>query len=87
MVLQDRDAAVEPERTQSLHDHHGAGGGVLLQQFRDGRLERIQLAGALSPRRGWAPAGQILGHRAPAEVKMAGDLAQATSGRPSASDE
>ena len=76
MLFQNAHAAVETQRTEPLRDHHGAGGWVLREQFGDGRLERIQLAAALSPRRGWGRRLQVLGHRAAAEVEMAGDLAQ-----------
>ena len=50
--------------------------GYRHSQFRDGRLERIQLAGSPSPRRGWGRRLQVLGHRGAADVEVTGDLAQ-----------
>ena len=59
-----------------MRDHYCAGGWVLGEQFGDGRLERIQFAGTLSPCRGCGRRLQVLGHRWAADVEMVGDLAQ-----------
>ena len=76
IVLQDRDAAVVAERAQSLRSEPALAWGSCCEQFRDGRLEGSSLlaAVAMARRRRWSV--QILGHRAPADVQVARDLAQ-----------
>ena len=76
MLFQDAHAAVEPERTEPLRDHHGAGGRVLGEPFGDGWLKRVQLAGPLPCRRPWRRRLQVLGQRAAADMQMPGDLAR-----------
>ena len=76
MVLQDGDAAVEAAPAQSLENHDGTGVGVLLQQFTDGGVKRLQLAGALGPGTWLRRLDQIFGHRAPVQVQVTGDLSQ-----------
>ena len=43
MLFQNAHAAVETQRTEPLRDHHGAGGGVLREQFGDGGLKGSSL--------------------------------------------
>ncbi len=53
-----------------------AGHGILLQQFGDGGLEGIELAGALSGSGGLRRCIEVLGQRSAADVQMTRDLAQ-----------
>jgi hypothetical protein len=76
IVLQDGDAAVEAAPAQSLKNHDGAGFGILLQQFTDGGVKRLQFAGPLWPGTRLRGLDEILGHRAPVQVQVAGDLSQ-----------
>lgn len=48
VILDDREAAVVSERAQTLCDHRCIRSGILPQQIGDGRLEGIELAGAIA---------------------------------------
>jgi hypothetical protein len=76
MVLQNGDAAVEAAPAQSLENHDGTGVGVLLQQFTDGGVKRLQLAGSLRPGTRLRRLDEIFGHCAPVQVQVARDLSQ-----------
>lgn len=76
IVLQNGDAAIEAAPAQSLQNHDGAGVRVLFQQFTDGGVKRLQLAGSLGPGTRRRRLDEILGHRAPVQVQVAGDLTQ-----------
>jgi hypothetical protein len=68
-------AAVIAQGAQALRDDSGAGSWILLEQFGDNGLERIEFAGAVAAcgwRRGCF---QVLENGAPADVEMGGDFA------------
>jgi hypothetical protein len=48
IFLQDTDTTIIAKGTETLSNHDGGDGGVLLQQFGDGWLERVKLAGTLT---------------------------------------
>jgi hypothetical protein len=75
VIFDNRDTAGIAERLQALHDHGCICGGILLQQFRNGRFERIEYAGALAVRFRRRRHIEIPGNRAPSDMQMAGDLA------------
>ncbi len=76
VVLDDGDAAGVAQCADALGDDGGRRGGVALQQFGDGRLEGIELAGAVAPGGRRSRGLDVLGQRAASDLEMAGDLAQ-----------
>ena len=76
IVLQDGDAAIEAAPAQPLQNHDCAGVGILLQQFTDGGMKRLQLAGSLQPGTWLRRLDEIFGYGAPVQVQVAGDLSQ-----------
>jgi hypothetical protein len=48
---------------------------ILLQQFRHGRFESIELAGAVSTTGGWGWGVEVFGEGVPADVEMTCDSA------------
>src|SRR6266566_357742 len=76
IVLQDGDAALEAAPAQSLKNHHRTGGGILLQQFTDGGVKRLQFAGSLRLGTGLRRLAEVFGYGAPVQVQVAGDLSQ-----------
>jgi len=75
IILQDGDAALEAEGAQALQDDDGAGFRVLLEQFSDGWLEGIELAGTLTANSGGCRGSQVLRQGSAADVEVTGDLA------------
>src|SRR5712691_1917210 len=76
IVFQDGDTAVEAAPAQSLQNHDRAGGGILFQQFTDGGVKRLQLAGSFGPGTWLRRLDEIFGYGAPVQVQVAGDLSQ-----------
>ena len=75
IVLQDGDAAVIPEGLQSLKQDRCWCFRILLQQFRQSRLESIELAETIAAAGRRCRLSQVLGQRMPADVEMGCDSA------------
>jgi hypothetical protein len=75
VVANDGDAAVVSERANAVMDRSRRRRGVALEQFGDGRLERIELAGPVAPRhrRGGVP--DVFAQRAPSDFQVLCDFA------------
>ena len=75
VILEDRNAAVMAQRLQPLRDDRRGGGRVLVQQLGDGRLEGVELAGAVALCRSGRRRVQIPGNGAAANAQRACDFA------------
>src|ERR1700739_4239343 len=75
IVAQNRMTAGIASRLETLEDDLTWGAGILLEQFGNQRLERIELAGARTMDRHGHGSLQILFHRAGSQVEMTSDAA------------
>jgi len=75
VLFQNAQTTAEAERPESLCDHRGTGLGFLLQELRDGGLEGLQLARALTGSGGLRRRHEIFDDGSAPDVQMTGDLA------------
>ena len=75
VLFQNAQTTAEAKRPESLCDHRGTGMRILLQELRDGGLEGIQLARALTGSGGLRRRHEIFDDGSAPDVQMTGDFA------------